>query len=235
MTSSADAPKPVTGAPSAPPLFDSEQVARCRAMVETQLRPRGIHDARVLAAMLAVPRHAFVPSQFAAHAYDDEPLSIGEGQTISQPFVVASMTEALRLSGGERVLEIGAGSGYQTAVLSLLAREVIAVETLPSLAESARHRLAQLGYNNARIEVGDGTLGWPVEVPFDAILVTAAAPEIPSPLLAQLAEGGRMVLPVGPPQAQELLRVTRREGSIVTERFYPCRFVPLIGRYGFKE
>jgi protein-L-isoaspartate(D-aspartate) O-methyltransferase len=218
-----------------PSAFTPEQTAQCRAMVEKQFLARGLRDPRVLAAMRAVPRHAFVPIGLVDQAYEDQPLPIGEGQTISQPFMVASMTAALELSGRERVLEIGAGSGYQSAVLSLLAHEVHAVESRPALAESARTRLAQLGYRNVQIHVGDGTLGWPDAAPFDAILVTAAAPEIPEPLVAQLADGGRMVLPVGSAETQQLLRVRRRNEMISTERFYQCRFVPLIGRYGWSD
>jgi len=225
-------PAIAASAPSAS-TFDPEYVDRCRQMVETQLRARGLRDARVLAAMQTVPRHEFVPDALRANAYDDQPLPIGEEQTISQPFMVASMTEALELSGRESVLEIGAGSGYQSAVLSLLAREVDAVESRASLAALARARLARLGYANVRVHVGDGTLGWPAAAPFDAILVTAAAPEIPAPLGAQLVEGGRLVLPVGSAEMQTLLRVRRRGGQMFTERLFPCRFVPLVGRYGW--
>lgn len=202
-------------------------------MVERQLRARGIRDPRVLAAMLAVPRHAFVPPELMGNAYDDQPLPIGEGQTISQPYMVAAAAEALELRGAESVLEIGAGSGYQSAVLSLLAREVRAVETHASLGASAQERLARLGYRNVQVRVGDGTAGWADAAPFDAILVSAAAPEVPAPLVAQLAEGGRMVVPVGSAETQRLLRVRRRGGEIVTERLFECRFVPLIGEYGW--
>jgi protein-L-isoaspartate(D-aspartate) O-methyltransferase len=214
---------------------DAEQLARRTDMVETQMRRRGIRDSRVLAAMLAVPRHAFVPVELASEAYKDEPLPIGEGQTISQPFMVASMTEALELSGSERVLEIGTGSGYQTAVLSLLAREVHTVENHQTLSAAAQERLLRLGYANVHFHVGDGTLGWPEAAPFDAIIVTAAAPLIPPPLLDQLVEGGRLLLPMGSVKTQDLARVRRHAGEIVTERLYPCRFVPLIGRYGWSE
>ena len=202
-------------------------------MVERQLRARGIRDSRVLAAMLGVPRHAFVPPELQGNAYDDQPLPIGEGQTISQPYMVAAAAEALELRGTESVLEIGAGSGYQSAVLSLLAREVRAVETHASLAASAQNRLARLGYRNVQIRVGDGTAGWAEAAPFDVILVSAAAPQVPAPLVAQLAEGGRMVVPVGSAETQSLLRVRRRGAEILTERLFECRFVPLIGRYGW--
>lgn len=203
-------------------------------MVERQLRKRGIRDERVLAAMLSVPRHEFVPAELAPQAYEDRPLPIGQGQTISQPFIVAAMAEALRLSGGERVLEIGAGSGYQAAVLSLLAREVQAVEMHEDLALSCRERLARLGYGNVHIHVGDGTLGWPGEAPFEAILVTAAAPDIPPPLLAQLAEGGRLVLPVGSTDEQRLLRLEKHGNATSSRLLIHCRFVPLVGKYGWK-
>jgi protein-L-isoaspartate(D-aspartate) O-methyltransferase len=212
---------------------DADQAAQWRQMVEKQIRGRGIRDPRVLAAMLTVPRHAFIPTQFLAEAYNDQPLAIGSGQTISQPFMVASMTEALELSPEDRVLEIGTGSGYQAAVLSVLARAVYTVESLPELGEAARERLARMGYNNVRVCIGDGTLGWPAEAPFDAILVTAAAPLIPPPLTAQLADGGRMVIPVGSADTQDLLRIRRRGADLATESFYQCRFVPLVGRHGW--
>ena len=205
-----------------------------RVMVEEQIRKRGITAAHVLEAMLAVPRHAFVPPEHVAEAYADRPVGIGAGQTISQPFMVAAMAEALELEGGERVLEVGAGSGYQAAVLSLLAREVHAVETHASLAIAARERLARLGYANVQVHVGDGTLGWPEAGPFDAILVTAAAPAVPPPLVEQLAEGGRLVIPVGSAENQELRRLGKRGGqTTAAETLYACRFVPLVGRYGW--
>jgi protein-L-isoaspartate(D-aspartate) O-methyltransferase len=213
--------------------WDSEQSALCRDMVKRQLRARGIRDPRVLAAMLAVPRHAFVLPEFAAQAYSDKPLPIGEGQNISQPYMVASMTEVLELSAADRVLEIGTGSGYQTAVLSLLARDVYTIENHGALAEAARERLARLGYASVHVHAGDGTLGLAEEAPFAAILVTAAAPSVPPPLLEQLAEGGRLVLPVGSVQEQQLQRIRRRDGRYFTELFYPCRFVPLVGRHGW--
>jgi protein-L-isoaspartate(D-aspartate) O-methyltransferase len=202
-------------------------------MVAEQIRNRGIRDPRVLEAMATVPRHEFVPAEMRPLAYADQPLAIGEGQTISQPFMVAAMAEALELEGNERVLEIGAGSGYQAAVLSRLAREVIAVEIHPSLAEAARERLARLGYLNVRIEVGDGTLGWPECAPYEAILVTAAAPSIPPPLLEQLAEGGRLVLPIGPAEHQQLRRVRKLSDRTSDEWLYDCRFVLLVGRHGW--
>ncbi|MGH9744497.1 MAG: protein-L-isoaspartate(D-aspartate) O-methyltransferase [Candidatus Acidiferrales bacterium] len=214
------------------PATDFES-ARCE-MVERQLRGRSIRSLRVLDAMASVPRHLFVPREHAAEAYSDSPLPIGEGQTISQPYMVAAMADALWLEGGEKILEIGAGSGYQAAVLSLLARNVIAIESQPALAASARDRLARLGYKNVRIESGDGSLGWPVEAPYDAILVTAGAPSIPPPLIEQLAEAGRLVIPVGGARQQELVRVVKRDGRTAEESLFACRFVPLLGRYGWR-
>ena len=219
-------------APSAEAL-DPEQTARRSEMVEQQIRRRGIRDPRVLAAMLAVPRHSFVSPDSIEEAYNDRPVPIGEDQTISQPYVVASMTEALELAGSERVLEIGTGSGYQTAILSALAAEVHTVENIASLAQDARQRLARLGYRNVHFHVGDGTLGWPEAAPYDAILVTAASPQIPAPLAEQLAEGGRMVVPLGSAETQQMARIRRHGGELITSLLYPCRFVPLIGRHGW--
>jgi protein-L-isoaspartate(D-aspartate) O-methyltransferase len=204
-------------------------------MVERQIRKRGIHDVRVLNAMSVVPRHSFVPIERIADSYADSPLPIGDGQTISQPFMVAAMAEALMLRGHERVLEIGAGSGYQAAVLSLLAREVIAIETRPPLASVARERLARLGYANVRVEEGDGSIGWLQDSPFDAILVSAAAPSVPQPLIEQLVEGGRIVVPVGSAESQEVLRIAKHRGESTREELYHCRFVPLVGRHGWPE
>lgn len=206
-----------------------------RDMVARQIRDRGIRSARVLDAMQRVPRHLFVPLEHIAAAYADEPLPIGEGQTISQPFMVASMSDVLSLEGPERVLEVGAGSGYQAAVLALLAREVFAVESRPALATSAGERLARLGFANVRILEGDGSLGWPECAPYDAILVAAAAPDIPLPLLDQLAEGGRMVIPVGTAERQKLIRVVKNSGRTTRESLYSCRFVPLLGKFGWSR
>jgi protein-L-isoaspartate(D-aspartate) O-methyltransferase len=203
-------------------------------MVARQIRRRGIASPRVLAAVESVPRHLFVPAEFMQKAYADEPLPIGAGQTISQPYMVAAMSDALSLDGHERVLEIGAGCGYQAAVLSLLAHEVVAVESLPALACTARERLARLGYANVRIVEGDGTLGHPEGAPFGAIIVSAAAPSVPQPLVDQLAEGGRLLVPVGDEQFQTLLRVVKRGGVAVQESLFACRFVPLLGRHGWK-
>ncbi|MGC2422233.1 MAG: protein-L-isoaspartate(D-aspartate) O-methyltransferase [Candidatus Acidiferrales bacterium] len=206
-----------------------------RDMVARQIRERGIHSQRVLDAMEKVPRHLFVAPEQIRQAYADEPLPIGEGQTISQPFMVAAMAEALSLEGHERVLEVGAGSGYQAAVLSLLAHSVVAIEVQPRLAASSRERLARLGYVNVRVEEGDGSLGWPAGAPYEAILVTAAAPAVPPPLVEQLAEGGRIVIPVGSAHQQELLCVVKRDGHTTRQSLYACRFVPLLGRYGWKQ
>ncbi len=202
-------------------------------MVARQIRARGILSPRVLGAMASVARHEFVPTEAQASAYSDEPLPIGGGQTISQPYMVALMTDALLLSGAERVLEIGGGCGYQAAILSLLAREVIVVELQPALARTSRERLARLGYCNVHVEEGDGSLGWPVGAPYDAILVSAAAPAIPPPLLEQLAEDGRLVIPVGGSDRQDLLRLTKRQSGLAQESLCACRFVPLLGRYGW--
>jgi len=218
----------------APPAADNFETAR-REMVARQIRDRGIRAPSVLDVMERVPRHLFVPAEHAAQAYADEPLPIGGGQTISQPFMVAAMAEALSLEGSERVLEIGAGSGYQAAVLSLLAREVIAVETRPALAAAARERMSRLGYTNLRIEDGDGSRGWPSGAPYDAILVTAAAPSVPPPLMEQLAEGGRLVIPVGSADHQNLLRIVKRDGRVTRQSLYACRFVPLLGQYGWQK
>lgn len=202
-------------------------------MVARQICDRGIQSARILQAMETTPRHLFVPSAHISAAYSDEPLSIGEGQTISQPFMVAAMAEALLLQGTERVLEVGAGSGYQAAVLSRLARDVITIESCAALAMLARERLARLGYTNVHVETGDGSLGWPLNAPYEAILVTAAAPAVPPPLLEQLSLGGRLVIPVGSAQHQELIRMARRESHTTEESLYACRFVPMTGHYGW--
>jgi protein-L-isoaspartate(D-aspartate) O-methyltransferase len=204
-------------------------------MVETQIRRRHVQDLRVLECLERVPRHEFVPVEFRDRAYEDAPLPIGEGQTISQPYIVAAMTAALHLQGNERVLEIGTGFGYQAAVLACLAREVFSVEFRAKLATEADVRLARLGYENAHVHCGDGTLGLPEFAPYDAILVAAAAPSVPEPLLAQLAEGGRMVLPVGDVENQELLLIERSRDTFRTTMLEPCRFVPLLGAHGWKE
>lgn len=206
-------------------------------MVQRQLVARGIRDPAVLKAMGEVPREVFVPPQQAQFAYADSPLSIGQGQTISQPYIVALMTETLELSAGDRVLEIGTGSGYAAAVLSRIAAEVLTVERHPNLALRAETRFRQLGYDNIQVRVGDGTLGWAEHAPYDAIVVTAGGPAIPQPLLNQLAEGGRLVIPVGQAlNEQELIRVCRsREDGYVRESLGAVRFVPLVGEAGWQE
>jgi protein-L-isoaspartate(D-aspartate) O-methyltransferase len=196
-------------------------------MVDSQIRARGVRDPLVLAAMAKVPRHLFVPEAMQAYAYADEPLPIGDGQTISQPYIVAFMTEALGLRGGERVLEIGTGSGYQTAVLAEIAGEVWTVELVGALASRAKAMLEGLGYANVHYRIGDGSAGWPEEAPFDAVIVTAAAARMPSALEDQLAVGGRMVVPVGT-DIQELILVHRGDAGIERERLLGVRFVPLV-------
>ncbi|MBI3626040.1 MAG: protein-L-isoaspartate(D-aspartate) O-methyltransferase [Candidatus Rokubacteria bacterium] len=203
-------------------------------MVEEQLVRRGITDPRVLDAMRKVPRHLFVEEALRDRAYGDYPLPIGEGQTISQPYMVGIMTQLLQLTGREKVLEIGTGSGYQTAVLAELARRVCSVERIPSLAARARATLEALGYTNVWVRTADGTFGWPDEAPFDRILVSAASPSVPEPLFEQLAEGGRMVLPVGDTVSQILTVVERIEGEMRTTVDAGCVFVKLIGKYGWE-
>ena len=204
-------------------------------MIEKQLRRRGVRDSGVLAAMVAVPREEFVPKEFRQRAYEDAPLPIGEGQTISQPYIVAAMTAALHLNGSDHVLEIGTGCGYQAAILSHLAKIVFTIESRSQLASSAAARLDRLGLENVHVHCGDGTLGLPELAPFDAILVAAAAPSVPEPLRAQLAEGGRLILPVGDADSQELLHIERHGNSFETRTLEACRFVPLIGYHGWKE
>lgn len=204
-------------------------------MVDYQLIPRGIKDERVIAAMRKVPRHLFVPEHIRHSAYDDMALPIGEDQTISQPYMVAIMTELLELKGDERVLEIGTGSGYQAAILAELAKEVYTIERFSSLAEKARKRLIELGYNNVYVVVGDGTKGLEEMAPFDRIIVTAAAPKIPEPLINQLSEGGIIVAPVGERFSQILIRGKKEKGKLIEEYHTPCVFVPLVGEHGWKE
>jgi len=209
-------------------------IARER-MVADQLRARGITDPRVLTAMGRVPRHRFVEEALAARAYGDYPLPIGEKQTISQPYMVALMTQALELVGGERVLEVGTGSGYQTAILAEVATKVYSVERIRSLADRARAILEELGYYNVLIRVGDGTLGWREEAPFDAVLVTAAAPEVPAPLVEQLKAGGRLVIPVGGSTAQVLKCLVKEPDGLVREsELVGCVFVKLVGEQGWQ-
>jgi len=202
-------------------------------MVRKQLLARGLRNRRVLAAMQWVPRERFLPPDLKQHAYDDQPLSVAGGQTISQPYIVGLMTEALALSRSDRVLEVGAGTGYQTAVLALLAREVLAVERLDILLEPARARLASLGFRNVRWRLGDGAAGWPEEAPYSAILVAAATPRVPGPLASQLASGGRLVIPIGTSYEQDLVLI-ERDGERYAERSLgPVRFVPLVSPLSF--
>jgi protein-L-isoaspartate(D-aspartate) O-methyltransferase len=204
-------------------------------MVSTQIEARGIHDYRVLEAMRGVPRHLFVGEALQDQAYGDFPLPIGEGQTISQPYIVAEMTQALELTKDDRVLEIGTGSGYQTAILAELAFRVYTIERVRELFIKARKLLDQLGYHNVIAKCSDGTLGWPDESPFDAIIVTAGAPEVPNKLVQQLTISGRMVIPVGDRFSQTLLRIRREEDGIQDTSLGGCRFVKLIGEHGWRE
>src|SRR5882724_3353205 len=204
------------------------------SMVEVQLRRRGIHDERVLAAMKKVPRHEFISAQKLSEAYADHPVAIAEQQTTSQPYIIAAMLQAAQIRAEDRVLEIGAGSGYQTALLAELACQVFAVERYESLSQAARSTLERLGYRNVSVITGDGSLGLPQAAPFDAILVSAAAPRIPPALVAQLAPMGRMVIPVGEAEQQQLQLVRRaQDGTISVSTLEGCRFVPLIGEQGF--
>lgn len=202
-------------------------------MVRQQLVLKGISDKLVLSAMERVPRHKFVPEEMVRQAYEDRALPVGEGQTISQPYMVAIMTELLELRPEDIVLEVGTGSGYQAAVLSLLSRQVYTVERIPELYRSASRMLKSLGYVNVEVVLADGTEGLPDKSPFDAVIVTAATPEVPPPLLEQLADGGRLVAPVGTMHAQTLLRIVRRGNDFSKDWSTPCVFVPLIGRHGF--
>jgi len=217
-----------------PPL--EQRNAAAERMVRLQIESREVHAPRVLDSMTRIPRHLFVPAVSRLVAYEDRPLPIGYGQTISQPYMVAVMTEALVLRGGERVLEIGTGSGYQTAVLSLLCAMVYSVERIPALSERAARTLADLGLTNVAFRVGDGSAGWAEHAPYDAIMVTAAAPSLPSSLCQQLADNGVLVIPVGDVrQAQELVIARRKGSAFVIERGLGCRFVPLYGHDGFPE
>ena len=201
------------------------------SMVQHQIAARGIRDSRVLAAMRQVPRHEFVPADLQPAAYDDRPLPIGEGQTISQPYIVALMSEVLKLAPDDRVLEIGTGSGYQAAVLAELTDQVYTIEILESLGRRAGETLRRLGYDRVRVKIGDGYLGWEEHAPYDAIIVTCAPERIPQPLLDQLAEGGRMVIPVGPRHAQELVLIVKEEGKIRQRDIIPVLFVPMTGEH----
>lgn len=198
-------------------------------MVDTQIRARDVQDAAVLQAMRRVPRHLFVPDDMRPYAYDDRPLPIGRGQTISQPYIVGYMTQALQLQPSHKVLEIGTGSGYQAAVLAELVKQVYSIEIVPDLAEGARRALAQAGYKNVEVRSGNGYLGWPERAPFDRIIVTAAPPEIPQALIEQLAVGGVMVVPVGTAY-QELVIITKTPGGVTQKRTIEVRFVPMVSK-----
>jgi len=213
-------------------MADSEDdfISQRESMVELQIRARGVDDEKVLAAMRKVPRHLFIPEELRPFAYGDEPLPIGEGQTISQPYIVAYMTRALQLSGGEKILEVGTGSGYQTAVLAEIVSQVFTIELLGVLSDKARALLQALGYVNIRSMAGDGTLGWEENAPFDAIMVTAAAPAVPKRLQEQLGPKGRMIIPVGA-GFQELFLITRERGNFRKKKLLPVRFVPLVSAH----
>jgi protein-L-isoaspartate(D-aspartate) O-methyltransferase len=204
-------------------------------MVRDQLRQRGIRDERVLAAMERVPRHEFVPPRYMSDAYGDHPIPIGHGQTISQPYIVAAMLQALELLPGDKVLEVGTGSGYQTALLAELVAQVYSIERHAALAEQARATLERLGYRNVHVLHGDGSHGLPEGAPFNAITVGAAAPRVPPPLEQQLAEGGRMIIPVGGAPGQELQFIRRCDGQLQVQPMEGCRFVPLVGEEGFRD
>ena len=218
------------GGPLRAPM-DSWEAARHRLVEE--LRALGIRDERVLEAIRTIPRHEFVPEPYREHAYENRPLPIDEGQTISQPYIVALMTEALRLSPEDRVLEIGTGSGYQTAILASLAAEVYTIERFPSLLEGARARLEALGFHNIHYKCGDGTVGWPEFAPYNAIIATGSVPRVPPSLKEQLADGGRLVIPVGGRHFQTLKLVERRGDAFVERDLCECSFLPLIGAEGW--
>ncbi|TRZ48574.1 protein-L-isoaspartate(D-aspartate) O-methyltransferase [bacterium] len=213
--------------------MDDEKLRK--AMVEEQLIRRGIKDERLLAAFYKVERHKFIPDDLGPGAYGDYPIPIGESQTISQPYIVALMTELLDLKGEERVLEIGTGSGYQAAILAELAKEVYSIERFKNLALSAEETLKRLGYTNVKIKIGDGTLGWPEEAPFDRIIITAASPRLPLPLTDQLKEGGKMVLPLGESFSQVLTLIEKKGAKLEQCDICGCVFVPLVGKYGWNK
>ncbi len=204
-------------------------------MVDSQLAHRGIKDKRVLDAMSKVPRHLFVPSEIISIAHTDQPLSIGESQTISQPYIVALMSECLKLKGEEKILELGTGSGYQTAILAELGFSVYTIERISTLSIGAQRILEHLEYENIKFKVGDGTLGWPENAPYDGIIVTAGAPKVSQVLVNQLSEGGRIVIPVGNSFSQELVVVSKINKKIKTENICGCMFVPLIGKHGWNK
>lgn len=212
-----------------------EQAVLRKKMVQEQLIARGIKDERVLEVFRKTERHRFVPQELAENAYADYPLAIGEGQTISQPYIAALMTESLELNGGEKVLEIGTGSGYQAAILSQLSENVFTIERLEGLAEKAGQLFKELGLENISLRVSDGTLGWPEEAPFDRIIITAAGARIPLPLEEQLAEGGKIILPLGDGYSQVLTLAVKRNNRIETTQICNCVFVPLVGKYACKD
>jgi protein-L-isoaspartate(D-aspartate) O-methyltransferase len=214
------------------PGVDPFQALR-RRMVDEQLAGQGIRDARVLDALREVPRHLFVPESEVDQAYENHPVAIGEGQTISQPWIVARMSQALALQGGEKTLEVGSGSGYQTAVLKALGADVYTIERVPELSERARRNVERAGYSGVHYRIGDGSKGWPEEAPFDRVIVTAGAPSLPLSLVEQLRDGGSMVIPVGGGEEQELLLVRRGQGRVTRERICTCVFVKLWGEEGW--
>jgi protein-L-isoaspartate(D-aspartate) O-methyltransferase len=213
----------------------SEFAAERQKMVQEQLKPRGVHDERVLAAMGKVPREAFLPENTRPQSYADSALSIGHDQTISQPFIVALMTEQLRPQPADRVLEIGTGSGYQTAILAELVKDVYTIEIVEPLAKDASARLARLGYSNAHVKIGDGYQGWPEVAPFDAIIVTCAPDKVPQPLTQQLKEGGRMIIPVGTGLDQQLFLLEKKDGQMAQRAILPVRFVQMAGEAATKK
>jgi protein-L-isoaspartate(D-aspartate) O-methyltransferase len=204
-------------------------------MVELQIKSRGTNNEKVLEAMREIPRHLFVPEQQRAYAYEDFPLPIGEGQTISQPHIVALMTEMLQLKGHEKVLEIGTGSGYQAAVLSKIAKEVYTIEKIESLGLEAERLFKELGYKNIKVKIGDGTEGWSEYAPYDGIIVTAGSPKIPEPLIEQLGENGRIIIPVGNSFSQDLIIGEKIKGELIKRTICGCVFVPLIGKHGWEK
>ncbi len=206
--------------------------AKREAMVSRQIAARGVNDPKVLEAMRKVERHKFVPEKHRPRAYNDHPLPIGDGQTISQPYIVALMTDALELDGSEKILEIGTGSGYQAAVLAEICKHVYTIEIVESLGKRAEKTLSELGYDNISVKIGDGYKGWKAHSPFDAIIVTCAPARIPEPLKRQLAEGGRMIIPVGESYAQELVLLTKIKGKVKKQSITPVRFVPMVGKDG---
>jgi len=206
-----------------------------KRMVEKQLIPRGINDPRIIAAFLKVERHRFIPTSLRGSAYADYPIPIGEKQTISQPYIVALMTESLDLSKTDNVLEIGTGSGYQAAILAELANQVFSIERFPTLAKRAESLLQELSYANIKIKIGDGTLGWPEYAPFSRVIITAAAPQVPLPLAEQLSDNGKMILPLGEAFSQVLTLIKKEKGQLMSESICGCVFVPLIGKYGHSD